>query len=132
LLTGFEGQVHSRKFLFNQWFGEGGVAMAASRFVWREVGNAALTASAAEIRSLACPKCGAGLSVRFDPNSPQPDGSTAGFLILRCLGCSSGSALDNLDETPPWTEALGLQIKTQPGGAGPDAEPGAAADRGGM
>lgn len=102
--------------------------MAASRIVWREVSNTALTASAMDIHSLACPKCGAGLSIRFDPNSPQPDGRSAGFLIIRCLGCSAGSALDNLTETPPWTESLGLRIETKPGGGRPDGQPGPVPD----
>jgi hypothetical protein len=96
--------------------------MAASRSIWRQVSDAVLAASAADVRALVCPKCGAGLSIRFDPNSQQPDGSTAGFLIIHCLGCAAGTALDNLDETPPWTESLGLRIETQPGTSGVPAE----------
>ena len=89
----------------------------AARSVWREVTETVLGASAEAVRSIVCPKCGAGLSVRFDPNSPQPDGTTAGFLMINCVECGAGSALDNLDESPPWIESLGLRINTSPGSA---------------
>lgn len=82
------------------------------RFVWQEVRATALTGSAAAIKSLSCPKCGGNLAVRFDPAAPQPDGTTAGFLITRCLDCSSGCCADGLEETPPWAEPLGLSIET--------------------
>ena len=87
----------------------------ASRSAWRAVCDAILAASADEVRAMGCPKCGAGLSIKFDPNSPQPDGSTAGFLMVSCLECGSGSALDNLDESPPWAGAHVLRITTNPG-----------------
>ena len=90
----------------------------ASRSAWRAVCDAILAASADEVRAMGCPKCGAGLSIKFDPNSPQPDGSTAGFMMVSCLECNSGSVLDNLDETPPWLEALGRRITTSPGAGG--------------
>ncbi len=87
------------------------------RFVWQEVRTTALTGPAAAIKTLVCPKCGGALSVRFDPSSLQPDGTTAGFLIIHCLECSSGCCADGLQEPPPWVESLGLSVQTQ-GGAG--------------
>jgi hypothetical protein len=81
---------------------------------WKATREAALTGPAAVVQSLACPKCGAALSIRFDPVSPQPDGGTAGFLIIRCLGCAGGSAADGLRETPPWVPSLGPVIETRP------------------
>jgi hypothetical protein len=84
------------------------------RFVWQEVRTTALTGPAASIMTLSCPKCGSALSVRFDPASPQSDGTTAGFLIIRCLKCSAGCCADGLKETPPWVESLGLSINTHP------------------
>lgn len=88
-------------------------SMVQSRFVWQEVRTTALTGSAPAIMALSCPKCGGALSVRFDPSSPQSDGTTAGFLIISCLGCSSGCCADGLNETPPWVESLGLSITTE-------------------
>jgi hypothetical protein len=69
--------------------------------VWEEVRKTALTASADAIKTLSCPKCGGSLLVRFDPASPQPDGTTAGLIIIRCLTCSSGCCADGLTEIPP-------------------------------
>jgi hypothetical protein len=88
-------------------------SLVRRRFIWQEVRSTALTGTAAAVRSLSCPKCGGALSVRFDPSSPQPDSTTAGFLIVRCLECSSGCAADRLQETPPWVESLGLSAQTQ-------------------
>jgi hypothetical protein len=82
------------------------------------VSQATLAASSDDVQVIACPKCGAGPSIRFDPKSPQPHGSTAGFLMVSCLECESGSALDNLDQSPPWIESLGLRITTCPGPTG--------------
>src|SRR5262245_55423272 len=81
---------------------------------WKATREVALTGAPAVVKSLACPKCGAALSVRFDSASPQPDGSTAGFLIIRCLGCAGGSCADGLRETPPWVESLGPRFETRP------------------
>jgi hypothetical protein len=83
------------------------------RFIWREVRTTALTGTAAAVEALVCPKCGGALSVRFDPSSPQADGTTAGFLLIRCLECSAGCAADKLQGTPPWVESLGLSVRTR-------------------
>ncbi len=88
-------------------------SLVQRRFIWREVRATALTGTALAVKALSCPKCGGALSVRFDPSSPQPDGTTAGFLIIRCLECSSGCAADRLQETPRWVESLGLSVQTQ-------------------
>src|SRR5262245_13974800 len=58
-------------------------SLVKRRFIWREVRATALTGTAAAVKALSCPKCGGALSVRFDPSSPQADGTSAGFLIIR-------------------------------------------------
>ena len=88
----------------------------ARRSAWRELTEVVLAASPAGVLALGCPSCGGGVSVRFDPNSPQPDGTTAGFLRVSCPTCEAGSAFDNLDETPEWVESLGQRFITAPSG----------------
>lgn len=88
-------------------------SLVRRRFIWQGVRTTALTGTAAAVNALWCPKCGGALLVRFDPSSPQPDGTTAGLLIIRCLECSSGCSADRLQETPPWVESLGLSVRTQ-------------------
>src|SRR5262249_2347834 len=88
-------------------------SLVQGRFAWQGGRETALNGPAAAVKALLCPKCGGALSVRFDPASPQSDGTTAGFLIIRCLECSSGCCADGLKDTPPWVESLGLSIKTQ-------------------
>jgi hypothetical protein len=83
------------------------------RFAWQEVRETALTGAAAAVEGLCCPKCRGVLSMRFDPASPQTDGTTAGFLIIRCQKCSAGCCADGLNATPPWVESLGMSIKTE-------------------
>lgn len=88
--------------------------MTHQKSTWSKEMQAASSGTAADVLALACPKCGQHLSIRFDPESPQPDGSTAGCLMITCWGCTSGCCVDRLLETPPWTESLGLKIETQP------------------
>ena len=81
--------------------------------VWEEVTTTALTSPADAVKSLACRKCGGSLLLRFDPVSPQADGTTAGCLTIRCLACSSGSCADGVTETPPWVASVGLKMTTE-------------------
>lgn len=78
----------------------------------RRMVEVACTGSAEEVQKLACPACGHGLKLRFDPQSPQPSGQKAGCLYVRCGGCSSGVVRDGMTKTPPWTQTLGLSIQT--------------------
>ncbi|HKB04308.1 MAG TPA: hypothetical protein VKD90_18940 [Gemmataceae bacterium] len=83
---------------------------------WDDIREAALVGPPAAVQKLACPKCRAALVVKFDAASPQPDGGTAGFLIIRCLRCSAGTCADGLRQAaPPWVEALGPRFQTRPG-----------------
>jgi hypothetical protein len=89
--------------------------MEKRRFVWQDVRTTALTGPATAVKALACPKCRARLSLRFDPASPQPDGRTAGCLMIQCLECAAGSCVDNLQQAPSFVESLGLRVETEPG-----------------
>jgi hypothetical protein len=89
--------------------------MAERRFIWWDTRTTALTGPPDAVTALACPRCGGGLSVRFDPASPQPDGGVAGCLMIRCLECAGGCCADGLHQTPPWVESLGLRVETRPG-----------------
>jgi hypothetical protein len=82
------------------------------RYRWDDVRETALTGAETAVEKQSCPKCGGALLVRFDPASPQPDGTTAGFLIIRCLECAAGCCADRVNGTPPWVEPHRLSIRT--------------------
>ena len=86
--------------------------MAKRQSIWSNVREVVRHGSSDEVAALACPKCGAGLSLKFDADSPQPDGTTAGCLKIACWGCESGCVLDGLSESPGWVDALGVEVKT--------------------
>lgn len=92
----------------------GGERMSDRRSVWQDVASSLLDGSADSVRALRCPKCQGTLSIKFDPTSPQADGSTAGFLMISCDQCESGYALDGIGEMPPWFEELGRKFTTHP------------------
>ncbi len=82
--------------------------------LWSGVLSAVQNGSAEEVKKLACPKCGAGLSLKYDPLSPQPDATTAGLLKINCWSCVAGVFMDGLTHTPPWIEILGPTVETRP------------------
>jgi hypothetical protein len=88
--------------------------MADRKSVWVDVRTVAYEGSPDRVLGLGCPKCGARLSIRFDANSPQAAGGTAGCLTIRCQECDSGFCWDGLSKTPPWVASLGPTIETQP------------------
>ncbi len=88
--------------------------MAERRSVWVEVRTVAYEGRPDDLLGLGCPKCGGRLSIRFDANSSQAAGGTAGCLMIRCQECDSGCCWDGLSRTPQWVESLGPGIETQP------------------
>lgn len=82
---------------------------------WTDIGSAVLTASADAVAMLSCPRCGGSLTLEFTRESPQPDGSTAGYLSVSCGTCVSGWCADGLSGSPPWIESLGQKTTTNPG-----------------
>ena len=82
------------------------------RYLWNGTRTMALTGSADAVQKIGCPKCGAALSIRFDPASPQADGTTDGFLIINCLACDCGCCADKVKTIPPWVSTLGPNIQT--------------------
>lgn len=81
---------------------------------WDEVGAAAMRLATPELLALRCPKCGAGLLIKFDPESPQANGGTAGCLMINCVEYCSGCCRDGLSESPPWFAECGSKVETLP------------------
>lgn len=84
------------------------------RTVWRPILEQALNGNAAEVMLLGCPQCSGSLSIRFDPDSPQAAGGTAGCLQVFCRDETLGTIWDALEKTPEWCDSLGTEIQTQP------------------
>ncbi len=87
---------------------------SAGRGTWDNVRTIASEGIPGDLLALECPKCGGKLSIRFDANSPQASGGTAGCLMIRCLDCASGCCWDGLSQSPPWVSSLGPKVETQP------------------
>lgn len=81
---------------------------------WTDASRVARKGTVDEVRSIACPGCGGPVSIRFDSASPQPDGTTAGCLFLKCAKCSSGCCSDRLSVAPSWIDTLGIEFSTHP------------------
>jgi hypothetical protein len=71
------------------------------------------TLSDKDLLALACPKCGAGLSIAVERKKGE---FPSGCLDVRCVECGSGRRWDGLPNTPPWVTALGCKVTTKPGG----------------
>lgn len=82
--------------------------------VWLNAREAVTAGDSKAVLALACPKCGGSLSITFIPDSPQPDGTTAGLIKVTCWHCTSGTMLDGLSYIPQWVETIGNAVKTQP------------------
>lgn len=84
------------------------------REAWRKVREPAFGGTAEIVMRLRCPRCRGTLNIRYDPQSPQPDGGKAGCLFIQCQACNTVIVWDRLEKTPDWCESLGLQFDTEP------------------
>ena len=82
--------------------------------LWTKVRSAFLQGTLDDVQSITCPKCAGALHVKFDVNSPQPDGSLAGYMNIICTSCNAGCCVDGLRETPPWVKDHGTKVVTNP------------------
>ena len=63
--------------------------------------------SAAEVRHVACSRCGGALRVAFTPGRKAAVG-------VVCKSCRSGFCSDGIAAEPPWVSELGPEFETAP------------------
>jgi hypothetical protein len=79
-------------------------------FIKNRLAERVQLATAAALRTIACPACGGGLDVQFARKGKK--GKGAGSLSVMCFQCMCRVVSDGIPSEPPWVRVLGSKFQT--------------------